>query len=199
MFKKCQGFVEKVGEIRFNKVKNRQVNQFNNLLRMEGNITGVSTQLTTFSSSQAGRQAGSHLPRDSATSQAVSAVSPNSPHSQENLSHEGSSLVSSQAGRQSGTHLPREIATSQEASASSHNILSGQGPSWAGNNPPTQAGRQLGTQLDSGPHAPQGNSATPQASSASSQEGTPSPNRLPKGLPQKNLTLSGSLTYPANL
>ena len=55
MFRKCQGFIEKVGEIRFNKVKHRQVNKFNNLLRKEGNITGVSTQLTTFSSSQAGR------------------------------------------------------------------------------------------------------------------------------------------------
>ena len=38
------------------KSNNRQVNKFNNLLRKEGNITGVSTQLTTFSSSQAGGQ-----------------------------------------------------------------------------------------------------------------------------------------------
>ena len=52
MFRKCQGFIEKVGEIRFNKVKLRQVNKFNNLLKKEGNITGISTQ---FSSSQAGR------------------------------------------------------------------------------------------------------------------------------------------------
>ena len=58
MFRKCQGFIEKVGEIRFNKVKNRQVNKFNNLSRKEGNITGVSTQLTTFSSSQPSRQVG---------------------------------------------------------------------------------------------------------------------------------------------
>ena len=40
MLRECQGFVEKVGEIRFNKVKQRQVNKFNNLLRKEGNITG---------------------------------------------------------------------------------------------------------------------------------------------------------------
>ena len=32
-FRECQGFVEKVGEIRFNKVKHRQVNKFNNLLK----------------------------------------------------------------------------------------------------------------------------------------------------------------------
>ena len=42
-FRECQGFVEKVGEIRFNKVKQRQLNKFNNLLKKEGNITGVST------------------------------------------------------------------------------------------------------------------------------------------------------------
>ena len=55
MFRKYQGFIENVGEIRFNKVKYRQVNMFNNLLRKEGNITGVYTQLTVFSSSQTGR------------------------------------------------------------------------------------------------------------------------------------------------
>ena len=86
MFGKCQGFVEKVGEIRFNKVKHRQVNKFNNLLRKEGNIIGVSTQLTTFNSSQAGRQVG-----DIATSQVASTVLPNS------------SIVASQAGRQAGS------------------------------------------------------------------------------------------------
>ena len=55
MFRKCQGFIEKVGEIRFNKVKSRQVNKFNNLVKKEGNITGTSSQITTFGSSQAGR------------------------------------------------------------------------------------------------------------------------------------------------
>ena len=39
-FRESQDFVEKVGEIRFHKVKHRQVNKFNNLLRKEGNITG---------------------------------------------------------------------------------------------------------------------------------------------------------------
>ena len=85
-FRECQGFIEKVGEINFNKVKHRQVNKFNNFIRKEGNIIGVSTQLTAFS--QAGSQAGSNPPRDNTTSQAVSAVP-----------WEGSSLVASQAGR----------------------------------------------------------------------------------------------------
>ena len=75
MLRECQGFIEKVGEIRFNKVKQRQVNKFNNLLRKEGNITGVST----LSSFQTGRQVG-----DSTTSQEASAVP--------------SSLVASQTG-----------------------------------------------------------------------------------------------------
>ena len=90
-FRECQGLIEKVGEIRFNKVKHRQVNKFKNILRKEGNITGVST----LSSSQAG----SLLPRDSATSQAVSAAP-----------WEG--LVTSQASRQAGAHLPRGSTTS---------------------------------------------------------------------------------------
>ena len=75
MLRKCQGFIEKVGEIRFNKVKLRQVNKFNNLLRKEGNITGVSTINSNNSSraSQAGRQVPHFpgtvlLPRQSAQS-----------------------------------------------------------------------------------------------------------------------------------
>ena len=35
-FRKCQDFIEKVGEFRFNKVKNRQVNKFNNLVHKKG-------------------------------------------------------------------------------------------------------------------------------------------------------------------
>ena len=57
MFRKCQGFIEKEGEIRFNKVKIRQVDKFNNLVKKEGNIIGASSQITTFSSSQTDRQA----------------------------------------------------------------------------------------------------------------------------------------------
>ena len=34
--RECQGFIEKVGEIRFNKVKQRQLNKFNNLLNKKG-------------------------------------------------------------------------------------------------------------------------------------------------------------------
>ena len=57
--RECQDFVEKVDEIRFTKVKQRQLNKFYNLLnKKEGNITGVSTQLNSSQglvASQAGR------------------------------------------------------------------------------------------------------------------------------------------------
>ena len=49
-----QGFIEKVGEIRFTKVKQRQLNKFNNLLnKKEGNITRVNSSPNL--ASQAGR------------------------------------------------------------------------------------------------------------------------------------------------
>ena len=73
-FRKCQDFIEKVGEFRFNKVKNRQVNKFNNLVhKKEGNITGV-----LVNSLQAGRQAGTNPPWDSMSSQVASTVPHNS-------------------------------------------------------------------------------------------------------------------------
>ena len=46
-YRKCQEFIEKVKELRFNKVKDRQVRKFNNLLsKKEGNITWQSSQVT---------------------------------------------------------------------------------------------------------------------------------------------------------
>ena len=60
-----QNFVDKLSEIRFNKVKQRQLNKFQNLVnKKEGNVTRVSNN----NSPQAGnnlaasRQAGAHLP-----------------------------------------------------------------------------------------------------------------------------------------
>ena len=77
----------------------------------------------------------------------------------------------------------------------------------------SQAG-QVGNQVRSGrqgfrhstrhraSQASQEFSAASQADSTNSQEGTPTPtipNRFPQGLLMRNLTLSGSLTYPENL
>ena len=54
--RECQGFIQKVGEIRFTKVKQRQLNKFNNLVnKKERNITRVNSSPNL--ASQAGRQA----------------------------------------------------------------------------------------------------------------------------------------------
>ena len=104
--RKCHVFVEKVGEFRFNKVKNRQVNKFNNLVhKKEGNITWETSQSTMVIASFSWE--GRHQPSPGQCSFPGSQHSPpNSTPSREGLSQEGSnsqsnnSLVSSQAGRQ---------------------------------------------------------------------------------------------------
>ena len=57
--RECQGFIDKVDEIRFTKVKQRQLNKYNILLnKKEGNITRADANATTNPSnlaSQAGR------------------------------------------------------------------------------------------------------------------------------------------------
>ena len=61
-----QGFIDKVGEIRFTKVRQRQLNKYNMLLnKKEGNITRANaTNLTNSNNlvSQAGSQASTSLP-----------------------------------------------------------------------------------------------------------------------------------------
>ena len=65
--RECQGFVDKVGETRFNKVKLRQIKKFQNLVnKKEGNITWSSSNNSNNNLPQAGnnpnRQAGTPLP-----------------------------------------------------------------------------------------------------------------------------------------
>ena len=57
--RECQGFIDKVCGIRFTKVKQRQLNKFNNLVnKKEGNITRANTLNSPNLTSQTGRQAG---------------------------------------------------------------------------------------------------------------------------------------------
>ena len=61
--RECQGFVDKVGEIRFTNVKQRQLKMFNNLVnKKEGDITRANTLNSPNLTSQAGRQASALLP-----------------------------------------------------------------------------------------------------------------------------------------
>ena len=87
--RECQGFIDKVGEIRFTKVKQRQLNKYNILLnKKEGNITRANATTNPSNlASQAGRQASTLLPP-----------------------REGSNLT------QAGAHLPsREVSSSLQA------------------------------------------------------------------------------------
>ena len=63
--RECQGFIDKVSEIRCNKVKQRQLNKFQNLVnKKEGNITRVSNNKSPQAGNNlaANRQADTHLP-----------------------------------------------------------------------------------------------------------------------------------------
>ena len=62
--RECQGFIDKVGEIRFTKDKQRQLNKYNILLnKKEGSITRANATINPSNlASQAGRQASTLLP-----------------------------------------------------------------------------------------------------------------------------------------
>ena len=63
--RECQGFVDKVGETRFNKVKNRQIKKFQNLVnKKEGNITWFSNNNNNLPQvvNKPNRQAGAPFP-----------------------------------------------------------------------------------------------------------------------------------------
>ena len=101
--RECQGFIEKVGEIRFTKVEQRQLNKFNNLLnKKEGNITRVKSS-SNLVASQAGRcspppREGSSLAASQAGSQACQAFQAVASQADAHLPpEEGSNLVATQA------------------------------------------------------------------------------------------------------
>ena len=63
--RECQGFIDKVGETRFNKVKNREIKKFQNLVnKKEGNITWSYNNNNNLSqaANNPNRQAGAPLP-----------------------------------------------------------------------------------------------------------------------------------------
>ena len=270
--RECQGFIDKVGEIRFTKVKQRQLNKYNILLnKKEGNTTGANATTNPSNlGSQAGRQASTLLPpgEGSNLSQACrQAVTPLPSGEGSNLTQAGTLLPSgegsnlSQAGRQAGALLPpREGSISFQATVhlppregSNSPLATAHLPTREGSNspqttaqfptgevssssqatvhPPPGEGNssyqsttlpspgegsgnsQAGNQARSGkqvfrhstrhraPRLPRGTALPPRQTALTPGKATPplpSPVGFPKGLLMKNLTLSGSLTYPAN-
>ena len=114
--RECQGLIAKVREIRFTKVRQRQLNKYNMPLnKKEGNITRANATNLTYSNnlgSQAGRQASTSLPpregiNPSQTGRQAGALLPS-----------GEVSNSSPTGSQAGALLPyREGSSSSQAIA----------------------------------------------------------------------------------
>ena len=120
-YRKCQEFIEKVKELRFKRVKDRQVRKFNNLLnKKEGNITWQSSPHT-------GRQV---TPAAGASAQVVNRQATPAtrapPHA----------AISSEAGRQ----VPSAAGASPQATGRQVTQATEASPQVALN---SQAGRQL--------------------------------------------------------
>ena len=103
----------------------------NLLNKKEGNITRVNSSQNL--ASQAGRQAGAHLPP-----------------------REGSSLAAPQAARQAGTHLPQGEGSNLLASQSVHSQAGTHLPSREGSNLVASQANQAGRQATSQAHLPPG-------------------------------------------
>ena len=171
--RECQGFIDKVGKIRFTKVRKRQLNKYNMLInKKEGNVTRANSnnlasqagrQASTSlapgegsNPSQTGSQAGALLPskEGSSSSQAIAHLPPG----------EGSN--SPPAGSQAGALLPsREGSNSPPAIAHLP-------PSEGSNSPPAIAHLPPGEGSNS---YPAGSALLPSGEGSSSSPGHCSP------------------------
>ena len=91
----CQGFINEVSELRFNKVKQRQINKLNHLVsKKEGNITIASNNITINRQVQSPPSSRNPTP---ATALLPPGEGDNSPPATVHLSLEGNSFLNSQA------------------------------------------------------------------------------------------------------
>ena len=99
----CQGFINKVSELRFNKVKQRQINKLNHLVsKKEGNITISSNNTTLNRQVQSPTSSRSHNPTP-ATALLPPGEGDNSPLAAVHLPLEGNSYLDSQASNNNNT------------------------------------------------------------------------------------------------
>ena len=174
--RECQDFVDKVGEISFNKVKQRQLNKFNLLtIRKEGNITRSNNTNTNNHNlnSQANSQVNSSQAREGNAPSQATTLPP----------REGNSLS------QASTPLPPGEANASPAAA----VLPGEGsgssqatplPSWEASTSPAAAvlpgegsSSSQATPLPSGEASTSPAAAVLPGEGSSSSQATPLPSR----------------------
>ena len=167
--RECQDFIDKVSEIRFNKVKQRQLNKFNLLtIRKEGNITRSITNLNYHNHNL-----------NSQTNSQVNPIPQASPLS-------GEDNRSSQAGPPHG-----EANTSPPSSQANSQAREGGAPPQAGATPPREDSSlsQATTSSLSQASAPQAGATPPREDSSLSQATTSS--LFQASAPQAGTTPSG--------
>ena len=220
--RECQDFVDKVSENRFNNVKQRQINKLNLLTtRKEGNITNITRSNTNPNNynlnhnhnhnSQVNRQVISQAPPQG-RQQVFPGRSP--PHGEASASPASSQAREGGALPQAGaTPIPpgedaslSQVSTPLTPLPSQPTALL---PSPEDRGPPNPSNTQAGQTNNPTNNPRQGSrqpprQRPPQASQevhTTSWEGnnsTAPPLGIPRVLLRKNLTLSGSLTFPTN-
>ena len=138
----CQGFINKVCELRFNKVKQRQINKLNYLVsKKEGNITITSNNTTLNRQVQSSPSACSRNPTP-ATALLPPREGDNSPPAAVHLPPEGNSLPNSQASNNNVA-----INSTSNNNNTTSNSVSSQTNSQASQVPPSTKHQQLLTFL----------------------------------------------------
>ena len=167
--KQCQGFINKVSELRFNKVKQRQINKLNHLVsKKEGNITIVSNNITL------NRQVQS-LPSSCNPTLATALLPPgegdNSPPATVHLPPEGNSFLNSQASNNNNitSNSVNNQTNSQVPSLNQTLAIAHLPPREGSNSPPGAA--HLPSEAGSSP--PQPSSTTAREENNSSQANSP--------------------------
>ena len=205
--RECQDFVDKVSENRFNKVKQRQINKLNLLtIRKEGNITRSNTNPNNYNhnhNSQANRQVISHVPpgEDNRSSQA------GPPHREASASpaplHASSQAREGGAPPQAGTTPIPPISTPFPPTLQLSCLHQKTGDPLTPLTPKQVKliiqqivlGKVAGNPQGKAPPRPPRRCILPPGKAI-----TPLPPLLgiPRVLLKKNLTLSGSLSFPTN-
>ena len=143
----CQGFINKVSELRFNKVKQRQINTLNYLVsKKEGNITITSNNITLNRQGQSPPSARSRNITP-ATALLPPGEGDNSPPAAVHLPPEGNSLPNSQASNNnvaiSSTSNNNNTTSNNTTCNSVSNSVNNQTNSQASQVPPSTQHRQL--------------------------------------------------------